>query len=79
MHRTTPRFWRPFEQLPESVQKVARRNFRLLTANSFHEKKLDTHRNEYDYDDCGGIFYAYTYFRYPIIVVQEVVSDAKVH
>ena len=28
MHRTTPRFWRYFEQLPESVQRIARRNFR---------------------------------------------------
>jgi hypothetical protein len=36
MHRTTPRFWRHFEQLPEPVQRIARRNFRLLIANPRH-------------------------------------------
>ena len=36
MHRTTPRFWRDFEQLPEPVQRIARRNFRLLIANPRH-------------------------------------------
>ena len=44
MHRTTPRFWRHFEQLPESVQRIARRNFRLLIANprypALHFKKV---------------------------------------
>ena len=44
MHRTTPRFWRYFEQLPESVQRIARQNFRLLIANprhpSLHFKKV---------------------------------------
>ena len=44
MHRTTPRFWRYFEQLPESVQRVARQNFRLLMENprhlSLHFKKV---------------------------------------
>ena len=44
MHRTTPRFWKYFEQLPEPVQRVARENFRLLIANprhpSLHFKKV---------------------------------------
>lgn len=44
MHRTTPRFWRYFEQLPEPVQRTARQNFRLLLANprhpSLHFKKV---------------------------------------
>ena len=44
MHRTTTHFWRDFEKLPESVQKVARRNFLLLKANprhpSLHLKKI---------------------------------------
>lgn len=44
MHRTTPQFWRRFGQLPESVQRVARRNFRLLDADprhpSLHFKKV---------------------------------------
>ena len=44
MHRTTPHFWRHFEQLPEPVQRIARQNFRLLLANprhpSLHFKKV---------------------------------------
>ena len=44
MHRTDPRFWRHFERLPESVQRTARRNFRLLKANPnqppLHFKKV---------------------------------------
>jgi hypothetical protein len=36
VHRATPRFWRRFEQLPEPVQRVARRNFRLLADNAAH-------------------------------------------
>jgi hypothetical protein len=30
MHRTSGRFWNLFARLPESVQKVARKNFELL-------------------------------------------------
>ena len=44
MHRTTPRFWRYFEQLPRPIQSVARRNYRLLIANpqspALHFKKV---------------------------------------
>ena len=44
MHRTTPQFWRRLERLPESAQRIARRNFRLLNANprhpSLHFKKV---------------------------------------
>ena len=36
MHRTTPRFWMHFERLPESAQKIAKRNFRLLAENPGH-------------------------------------------
>ena len=36
MHRTTSRFWTKFEQLPDPVQRVARRNFRLLVENPAH-------------------------------------------
>ncbi|MCY4579018.1 MAG: hypothetical protein OXD31_08210 [Chloroflexi bacterium] len=36
MHRTAPRFWRYFDQLPESTQRVARRNFDLLKSNPRH-------------------------------------------
>ncbi len=44
MHRTTPQFWSRFERLPSSVQRVAKRNFRLLQVNprhpSLHFKKV---------------------------------------
>ena len=44
MHRTTPQFWERFKWLPESVQRVAKRNFRLLNENprhsSLHFKKV---------------------------------------
>ncbi|MDE2823012.1 MAG: hypothetical protein OXK79_05860 [Chloroflexota bacterium] len=36
MHRTTPRFWRLFEELPNPVQRTALRNFRLLRENPRH-------------------------------------------
>ena len=44
MHRTTARFWTCFGDLPEAVQRVARRNFELLKENpahpSLHFKKV---------------------------------------
>ncbi|MYC34649.1 MAG: hypothetical protein F4X64_15915 [Chloroflexi bacterium] len=36
MHRTEPDFWEYFGQLPESVQRVARRNFEQLKDNPRH-------------------------------------------
>ena len=36
MHRTDPRFWRRFDELPVTVQQIARRNFDLLKANPRH-------------------------------------------
>ena len=47
MHRTTPGFRRALERLPEGVQRVARRNFRLLVDNprhpSLHLKKVGSY------------------------------------
>jgi hypothetical protein len=44
MHRTSGRFWNLFARLPESVQKVARKNFELLKDDpshpSLHFKKV---------------------------------------
>ncbi len=44
MHKTTSRFWRFLQQLPESVQNTARQNFDLLKNNpqhpSLHFKKV---------------------------------------
>ena len=44
MHRTTSRFWQCFEDLPASVQTLARKNFLLLKENprhpSLHFKKI---------------------------------------
>lgn len=44
MHKATKRFWKSFEDLPEQVQHIARKNFRLLQNNpshpSLHFKKI---------------------------------------
>lgn len=46
MHRTTKRFWKCFYNLPTSIQKIAKENFKLLKANprhpSLHFKKIGT-------------------------------------
>ena len=36
MHRTTNRFWKCFEKLPELVQKLSKQNFQLLKTNPWH-------------------------------------------
>jgi len=36
MHRTTTRFWQLFEQSPQAVQAIARKNFELLKADPAH-------------------------------------------
>ena len=36
MHKTAPRFWRLFQELPASAQQTARRNFELLKENPIH-------------------------------------------
>ncbi len=36
MHKTTKRFWRCFEELPDSIQQLARKNFQLLKSDSNH-------------------------------------------
>jgi hypothetical protein len=44
VHRTTERFWQSFEKLPESIQKISKKNFQLLKLNpshpSLHFKKV---------------------------------------
>jgi hypothetical protein len=44
MHRASSRFWTQFENLPDSVQKVTRKNFELLKDDpshpSLHFKKV---------------------------------------
>lgn len=45
MHLTTDRFWKCFENLPDPIQKVSKKNFALLKANplhpSLHFKKVE--------------------------------------
>ena len=36
MHRTTRRFWKCFDDLPEAVQKTAKKNFELLKKEPIH-------------------------------------------
>jgi hypothetical protein len=44
MHRTTRRFWKCFDDLPEAVQRIAKKNFELLKKDpshpSLHFKKV---------------------------------------
>ncbi|MBM4044658.1 MAG: hypothetical protein FJ279_06050 [Planctomycetes bacterium] len=44
MHRTTPRFWRRFEELPEPIRKTAQQKIQLLKRDprhpSLHFKKI---------------------------------------
>lgn len=44
MHQTTPRFWQYLDELPDPVQRTAKKNFELLKNNpshpSLHFKKV---------------------------------------
>ncbi|MEW6713321.1 MAG: hypothetical protein AB1403_26105 [Candidatus Riflebacteria bacterium] len=47
-HRTLPRFWQHYQQLPKEVQQLADKNFDLLKSDphhpSLHFKKVDDGR-----------------------------------
>jgi hypothetical protein len=36
MHRTTPRFWHSYRDLPDDVQRLADKSFELLKSDSRH-------------------------------------------
>ncbi len=36
MHRTTDRFWKCFNNLPEPIQEIAKKNFALLKSDPYH-------------------------------------------
>ena len=36
MHKTTVRFWKCYNNLPEKIKKISKRNFDLLGINSLH-------------------------------------------
>ncbi len=36
MHKNTKRFWRCFDELPDSIQELAKKNFELLKRDSNH-------------------------------------------
>lgn len=36
MHKTTSRFWKNYEKLPVSIQKIAKKNFNLLKEDPLH-------------------------------------------
>jgi len=44
MHKTTARFWRCFDSLPQEIQEIARKSYSLLRADprhpSLHFKKV---------------------------------------
>jgi hypothetical protein len=35
-HRTLPRFWQLYRQLPKEIQELADKNFELLQSDSYH-------------------------------------------
>lgn len=35
-HKTLPRFWKHYRQLPQEVQRVADKNFQLLKTDPYH-------------------------------------------
>ncbi len=35
-HQTTPRFWQLYDRLPQSVRRLADKNYELLKANPHH-------------------------------------------
>lgn len=39
-HRTTRRFWKCFDDLPEAVKRTAKKNFELLKKNPSHPSLL---------------------------------------
>jgi len=47
-HRTLPRFWQHYQQLPKEVQQLADKNFDLLKSDPYHPslhfKKVDDRR-----------------------------------
>ncbi|MCB1189948.1 MAG: hypothetical protein H7A23_18090 [Leptospiraceae bacterium] len=36
MHKTTDRFWKCFEKLPDYIKMLAKENFELLKENQYH-------------------------------------------
>lgn len=36
MHRTTPKFWKRFDVLPQNIQNLARKNYELLKSDPTH-------------------------------------------
>ncbi len=68
-HRTTPQFWQMFERLPLHIQKLERKNFRLLKADpkhsSLHFKKVGslwsdrvgTHYRVLGFDHDGSVLW----------------------
>ena len=48
-HRTLPRFWEHYRQLPKEIRELADKNFDLLKSNphhpSLHFKKVDPVKN----------------------------------
>jgi mRNA-degrading endonuclease RelE of RelBE toxin-antitoxin system len=35
-HLTLPRFWKYYQYLPEEIQKIADKNYKLLKSNPYH-------------------------------------------
>jgi hypothetical protein len=71
MHRTTKRFWKCFDELPDAVQAAARESFQRLRANprhpSLHFKKVgkfwsarvDADHRALAIEDVGGFIWVW--------------------
>ncbi|MDQ2730824.1 MAG: hypothetical protein M3Y56_04120 [Armatimonadota bacterium] len=68
-HNTTPQFWEMYNKLPEPVQRLADKNFKLLQMDpqhpSLHFKKIEgmwsarvgAHYRAVGFDQDGGILW----------------------
>jgi len=68
-HRTTPPFWKMYQDLPEHIQRLADKNFALLKADpqhpSLHFKKIEgmwsarvgAHYRALGFEEDGGVLW----------------------
>lgn len=63
MHKTTQRFWQCFNELPDSIQQLARKNFKLL--------KRDLNHPSLQFKKVGKLWSARIGLNYRALAVQE--------
>ncbi|MFB2937845.1 hypothetical protein ACE1B6_21560 [Aerosakkonemataceae cyanobacterium BLCC-F154] len=63
MHKTTRRFWQCFNELPDSIQQLARKNFQLL--------KCDLNHPSLQFKKVGKLWSARIGLNYRALAVQD--------